>query len=118
VRSVGGDCTTELWKSNGSKIRLQRYRAGQGRLSTRERGRVLVLVMPMTSPVEHIVVRCPQCARLYTDWYRASINLDLDSFDEEYVEAASTCRCPYCGHKVRLDVLIVNDNVWEFPGGG
>jgi len=53
---------------------------------------------------------------MYTDWYRASINLDLDSFDEEYIEAASTCRCPECGHTVRLDLLMVKDDVWELSG--
>ena len=46
----------------------------------------------MTSPIEDITVQCPKCGHLYEDWFRASVNLDLDPFDSEYVEQCSTQR--------------------------
>ena len=48
----------------------------------------------MTSPPEKITVECPKCGRFYEDWYRASVNLDLDDFDEEDLESCSTAPCP------------------------
>ncbi len=62
----------------------------------------------MTSPPENITIRCPKCGEVYEDWYRASVNLELDDFDDEYLEECSTATCPACGHKVRIDVLIVD----------
>ena len=53
----------------------------------------------MTSPPEQIEVECPKCRQVYSDWYRPSINLTLDDFDDEYLEAASTSTCPECGHE-------------------
>ena len=38
----------------------------------------------MTSPIEDITVQCPKCEHLYKDWFRASVNLDLDPFDSEH----------------------------------
>ena len=71
----------------------------------------------MTSPPEHIQVACPKCGHVYPDWYRPSINLTLEHFDEEYLEQASTSTCPECGHKVRHNVLTVReDGAWEFSG--
>lgn len=68
----------------------------------------------MTSPSYKIEVQCPQCGKVYEDWYRPSINLTLDDFDEEYLEEASTATCPECGLKVALGTLIVRrDGVWE-----
>lgn len=68
----------------------------------------------MTSPVEEIRVECPICSKIYTDWYRASLNLDLDDFDEDYVREASTASCPECGHAVDLGTLVVEGDVWRF----
>ena len=42
----------------------------------------------------------------------ASVNLDLDSFDDEYLESCSTAKCPHCQHKVNLNVLLVEDAVF------
>lgn len=68
----------------------------------------------MTSPIEQITVRCPYCATVYEDWYRASVNLDLDDFDEEYLEAAATATCPECGLKVNVSELSRgDDDIWE-----
>ena len=73
----------------------------------------------MTSPPREIEVKCPKCGRVYEDGYRPSINLQLDDFDEEYLEQATTSTCPHCGHKVSHGVLIVReDGVWEFGGKG
>jgi len=42
------------------------------------------------------------------------MNLQMDDFDDEYIEEMSTGTCPACGHKVQLDVLVVRpDGVWE-----
>ena len=68
----------------------------------------------MTSPPEEITVQCPKCGHLYEDWTRASVNLDLDDFDEEYLESCSTATCSHCQHKVNLDVLVVEDGVFKF----
>ena len=43
----------------------------------------------MTSPPEEIEVECPECGQVYSDWYRQSVNLTLDDFDEEYLEHAT-----------------------------
>jgi predicted RNase H-like nuclease len=68
----------------------------------------------MTAPPRSIVVKCPECGHIYQDWYRSSINLTLEPFDEEYLEQATTSTCPKCGYKVRHEVLIVRDDgVWE-----
>ena len=41
------------------------------------------------------------------------MNLDLDDFDEEYLREASTATCPSRGHVVKLDILIVEGDVWR-----
>ena len=59
----------------------------------------------MTSPPESIRVECPDCGHLYSDWYRPSINLSLDDFDDDYLEEASTTTCPECGVKYDLGTV-------------
>ena len=61
----------------------------------------------MTSPVEKIFVKCPGCKFHYEDWTRASVNLNIDDFYEEYLEQVSTATCPKCGFRVDLGTLIV-----------
>ena len=69
----------------------------------------------MTSPCQLIQIECPGCGKNYETGYRASINLEIESFSDEYLEEISTGTCPNCGHKVDLDVLVVRDDgVWEF----
>ena len=70
----------------------------------------------MTSPPKQIEVECPACGTVYTDWYRPSINLALDDFDEDYLRRASTATCPECSHTVDLDTLTVRPD-WEFEFG-
>ena len=68
----------------------------------------------MTSPIETITVRCPGCQHEYEDWYRASMNLGMDDFDDDYIRRASTATCPKCGHVVNLGVLVVDgEGVWR-----
>jgi hypothetical protein len=62
----------------------------------------------MTSPPENIMVKCPQCGKVYEDWYRPSVNLMLDDFDEDYIEQCSNATCPACGHKVKIGILVVD----------
>jgi len=62
----------------------------------------------MTSPPKDIQVTCPQCGHIYQDWYRPSINLNLDDFDDEYIERATTATCPLCQFKVFLGGLVVD----------
>ena len=70
----------------------------------------------MTSPPRKIRVRCPECETRYEDWYRPSINLALDDFDEEYLRQATTATCPECGHMVDPGSLVVRaDGTWELP---
>ncbi len=68
----------------------------------------------MTMPVETIDVCCPNCSEIYQDWYRGSVNLDLDNFDDEYLDACSSATCPKCGHKVYFQNLIVKEGVFYF----
>lgn len=68
----------------------------------------------MTSPVEEIIVHCPNCGFLYRDWMRPSINLSMDSFDDDYIDQATSSTCPECNFKVYHQSLIVNQaGVWE-----
>lgn len=70
----------------------------------------------MTSPPEQIEVECPECGVIYEDWYRPSMNLDLDPFDAADIREATTGTCPGCGHVVELDALIVSSgDVWHAP---
>lgn len=72
--------------------------------------------MAVTSRVEQIVVICPECGHRYEDWYRPSINLQLDDFDEEYLQEATSATCPQCGTRVDLPTLIVDkEGVWHVP---
>ena len=66
----------------------------------------------MTSPPAPVQVNCPKCAHTYKDWYRPSVNLDLDSFDEEYLDQCSSAVCPNCKHKVRFENLTVKNGVF------
>ena len=73
----------------------------------------------MTSPIEQIEIRCPKCGTDYKDWYRASINLMLDDFDEDYLRESSTATCPSCSLTVELGGLVVReDGVFEFRSTG
>ncbi len=71
----------------------------------------------MTSPIEEITVKCPRCGREYQDWYRPSVNLALDDFDEEYLDECSSATCPFCRFKVHIDTLLVDKNgIFHFGG--
>ncbi|HUP27620.1 MAG TPA: hypothetical protein VM409_04225 [Chloroflexia bacterium] len=63
----------------------------------------------MTSPVEDVIVECPQCGHTYKDWVRRSVNLTLDNFDDEYLDQCSSATCPACGHKVYFSTMVVKD---------
>ena len=62
----------------------------------------------MTSPIDDILILAPAAATSIKDWYRASMNLGMDDFDDEYLDDASSAKCPDCGHKVVIDTLIVD----------
>jgi hypothetical protein len=64
----------------------------------------------MTSPIEKITVICPECGKRYPDWWRRSINLSVDEYTEEYVEAASTSTCPACEHTIRHHVMLIRED--------
>jgi hypothetical protein len=72
----------------------------------------------MTSPSVQIRVTCPSCGVEYDDWFRASVNLDLDPWaDEDYLRECSSATCPNCDHVVELDTLVVEQRdgveVWR-----
>lgn len=62
----------------------------------------------MTSPVEDIQVVCPRCGKEYTTPYRASINVNLESYSRADIRRWTTAKCPACKHRVALDALIVD----------
>jgi hypothetical protein len=72
----------------------------------------------MTSPPREVTVDCPKCGLRYQDWCRASINLDLESFDDEYLDRASSAVCPGCTHKVYFGTLVVRNGVFTSAVGG
>ena len=61
----------------------------------------------MTSPPEDITIKCPKCGHVYKDWWRPSINLGLDDFDEAYLIEATTSTCPKCGFRIEHSALMV-----------
>ena len=67
----------------------------------------------MTTPPEDITVECPKCRHRYQDWYRASLNLDIEDFSDNYIRRASTATCPECGTVVELGTLVVADGIWR-----
>ena len=68
----------------------------------------------MTSPPQDIIIRCPSCGEMFKDWWRPSINLQLDHFDDDYMKRATVKTCPHCQTEIRLDTLIVDeDGVWH-----
>ena len=66
----------------------------------------------MTSPPRPITVQCPRCGHRFEDWYRASINLDLDDFDDDYVREATSATCPTCALVIDLGAIVVQGDVW------
>lgn len=70
----------------------------------------------MTSPSEQITLKCARCGERYTDWMRASVNFEIESFSEECVREATSATCPCCRLVVELGSLVVPDGVWEFGG--
>ena len=63
----------------------------------------------MTSPIEKISVKCPECGKKFRDWRRRSINLAVDDYPEAYVKAASSSVCPYCNHEIKHNIMIIGD---------
>lgn len=71
----------------------------------------------MSSPPQGIFVGCPECGVTYLDWFRPSMNLELDDFDANCIEEASSATCPRCSCRVSLEVLIIEPNgVWRGTG--
>jgi hypothetical protein len=47
---------------------------------------------------------------------QASVNLDLDDFDDDYLRQCSTATCPRCATVTEFDTLIVSeDRLFEAP---
>ena len=65
----------------------------------------------MTSPPEPIEVTCPDCGHSYVDWYRPSINLSLDEYDDDYLGGSTTKTCPEGRVKNDLGALFVRRDV-------
>jgi hypothetical protein len=64
----------------------------------------------MTSPPEVVTVRCPSCGTTFQDWYRASLNAELDpgmAADDEYVRAAGTATCPRCEMSFEITPVLI-----------
>jgi hypothetical protein len=59
----------------------------------------------MSSPCEWIIVWCP-CGALYRDCWRASMNLSMDNFDDDYIQQMSSTTCPNCGLSSDLGTLL------------
>lgn len=62
----------------------------------------------MTTPPQEITVKCPKCGKVFKDWYRSSVNLMIDDFDDDDIDECSSAICPLCGYKVEFDTLVVD----------
>jgi hypothetical protein len=73
----------------------------------------------MTSPIEKITIICPACFHSFESWHRASMNLQIEEFSEEYIRKATIKTCPACGQEIHLGTLIVQkDGTWQVSGEG
>jgi hypothetical protein len=63
----------------------------------------------MTSPITQITVMCPNCGEVFKDWWRASVNAELDPglATDEYLDEASTAKCPNCKEHIELGPVTV-----------
>ena len=69
----------------------------------------------MTSPPEDILIKCPKCGFVFMDFIRGSINLNLDNFDDEYMDKCMFATCPKCDTRINKGVFIVGkDGVFNF----
>ncbi|MGA2912574.1 MAG: hypothetical protein ABSE07_03565 [Methanoregula sp.] len=48
----------------------------------------------MTSPPREITANARTAGKVFEDWYRASVNLMLDDFDDAYPDGCSRATCP------------------------
>ncbi|MEI8194813.1 MAG: PD-(D/E)XK nuclease family protein [Phycisphaerae bacterium] len=72
----------------------------------------------MSSPCRDITVLCPSCGKPFESWFRDSLNLQMDHFDDEYIRSVNVKTCPHCKAEVHLSSLIVGeDGVWRFADG-
>jgi hypothetical protein len=72
----------------------------------------------MDTPPEEMRIRCPRCGAQYDAWREEEMNLDLDTFDDESLESASSASCPMCGLTVSFDELVaVGNGAWTTPEG-
>ena len=63
----------------------------------------------MTSPPEVIKVHCPECATIFTDSIRGSINLSLgEEWTDEEIDEATSVTCPNCQYKQYGDSIITS----------
>ena len=69
-----------------------------------------------STPVEQVTVECSDCGYRYDEYHRRSMSLELDDFDDDYLEQMSTTICPECGGKPSIGSLVVRevDNTWVF----
>lgn len=63
----------------------------------------------MTMPPEQVDVWCPQCGEHYQTWRRASFNLSIETFDDEYIHRMTHATCPKCKTEVALGAMIVRN---------
>lgn len=72
----------------------------------------------MSSPCVDITVTCPACGKSFETWHRASLNLQLGDFDDEYIRSVNVKTCPHCRKEVHLACLVVGkDGVFRFGEG-
>jgi hypothetical protein len=50
----------------------------------------------MTSPARQLIVACP-CGHTYADWWRPSINLEIEDWTDDEIAEATSTRYPVCG---------------------
>ncbi len=58
----------------------------------------------MTTPPKNIMVKCPQCQRVYIDWFTPAVG--------EAKEGPSTV-CSKCGHRSQISELSETKGVFQ-----
>jgi len=67
----------------------------------------------MTSPIEKVIVKCPNCGTTYMDW--RSVDPDPEVFGEEYLDQCRSALCPLCKTKVYFEMMVLEDGVLYMP---
>ncbi|PZO61367.1 MAG: hypothetical protein DCF15_00250 [Phormidesmis priestleyi] len=66
---------------------------------------------------KNVLVKCPQCQRLYIDWLVAAINIEPETLfkttDTSAANVGPSTICSKCGHRAQVSDLCDRDGVLQ-----